>query len=283
MRAARHFLRRFLRCCRSRRGRSPIPDPLFSFRAKIARAKEHLRVLQSAIDAYADDPEAYALIKDSHPESGLYQFKLKIGRPVPMTEWALLIGDCIHNARSALDHFYWQLVLLKWPKGNPPADWKAGFPICDKPERFKEKEVENFVGPTATAIIKALQPYNTGRPEDMVLRFLHKSDITDKHRLLVPNVGLIQSGQAKAKLREVGKPPSGIKNIVHFQPSLHDGAVMAAVVVTPPDSVVDVDLIAPRIGISFERRPGKVLSVPKALATLILEAEEMPDNFPGFF
>lgn len=45
----------------------------------------------------------------------------------------MVIGDAVHNARAALDHLVWQLVLAA---GNTP-NRRTGFPVAEDDRNFR--------------------------------------------------------------------------------------------------------------------------------------------------
>lgn len=58
----------------------------------------------------------------------------------------LIIGDCIHNLRSALDHLVFQLALLN--KAGTESASKTAFPICLSSSSFNDtvkKKVKPFI------------------------------------------------------------------------------------------------------------------------------------------
>jgi hypothetical protein len=77
---------------------------------KIERAKEHIRDLDAAIGDFLRD-EPYRLGAKPHPVAEIKHTTLYVAEVKPITSrLSLLIGDAIHNLRSALDHLAWQLV-----------------------------------------------------------------------------------------------------------------------------------------------------------------------------
>ncbi len=105
-----------------------------------------------------------------------------------------MIGDFIHNLRSALDHLVFQLVV----NAPPEAATRIAFPVCLKDAVFKDitrSKVAPFISATALAEIEKLQPYSTGQGERDILWILSQLDIIDKHRLLIVT---------KSKIRPTG-------------------------------------------------------------------------------
>jgi hypothetical protein len=258
--------------------RRVISDRLVGYRAKIARAKEHLRVLKESIDSFILDRNAYSVIKEPNPETGVFVFRLQLHRSPPLTEWSLIIGDCIHNMRSALDHLFWQLVLLENPSGV--ADSTASFPILRDRGTFKGRKakIEGWIGKRAAAMVENMQPYQGAGPDKNAFLFIHSRDITDKHKLLVPFVGVSERGQIALKGGDFDTP-----NIHVELPGgpLENGTIIATITVSPPDGVVDVDF-NPTLGIVFETDPIAHIVLP-SLEMLIGVVESVGGDFAPLF
>jgi|GEM_PF-4656055 len=159
---------------------------LKSVRSKIDRANLHFRDLKAfadkilpANDGYTGPPYEYDADRQH----------LSIFAPVaaPIDQsFSLVLGDCIHNLRSALDHLVFQLAVLNGKGGD--AQTKTHFPIFLTPDEFKKrtkKHVEPFISAAAFTAIEALQPYKTGDMDKDILWIISQLDIIDKHRLLV--------------------------------------------------------------------------------------------------
>jgi hypothetical protein len=95
-------------------------------------------------------------------------------------EWSVVIGEIVHNFRSALDNIVWQLVIHD--KGNPSA--RTGFPICRKPQDFAAARGSKLAGVSARAIaaIEGMQPYHAAEPHLHGLYVLSELWNIDKHR-----------------------------------------------------------------------------------------------------
>lgn len=156
-------------------------DRLLGVRAKIERAKYHVRDLESCISAFRKtDP--YQLVINEHPDLGkrAYQVRVKIMTPIP-SELPLIVGESIYQLRSALDHLAGQLVEAN---GKIP-DTSTYFPIAQTAAKYKASLSGKVKGmsPDAVSVIDALQPYGCGRGNDLWV--LNKLNNTDKHRLLL--------------------------------------------------------------------------------------------------
>jgi hypothetical protein len=166
------------------------------FRIKLNRADEHLQAIDRVFGQFlAGQP--YSVIRepdpDAPPDEPRQLLKARIARHA-MPEWSAVIGDCIHNLRSALDNLAFALA------GAQAGD-RTEFPIfLDKPkfeERTRRGDPTSRSGLAkmtgipkgAQDVIKALQPY--ARPHGLPARaeplwVLQGMDIEDKHhRLLV--------------------------------------------------------------------------------------------------
>ena len=96
-------------------------------------------------------------------------------------EWGAVIGDCLHNMRSALDHLVYALA------GPAASSVRTEFPIFIDRDKFRSSEprVLRGVAEAALTIIKWVQPYRWGlRASAHPLWVLHELNNIDKHRLL---------------------------------------------------------------------------------------------------
>lgn len=147
---------------------------------KLNRAKAHLNILDADLNA---EGGPYRLTVEPDAESGYYL--IKAIRVRETDHWALLLGDYLHNLRSALDHMVWQLVLAN---GERPTRSNE-FPIAVDPVWFdrKAKRYLSGVHDDAVAVIRRLQPFGVsdeGKPELDPLWLLNELENVDKHRLV---------------------------------------------------------------------------------------------------
>jgi hypothetical protein len=147
--------------------------------AKRNRAQEHLQALDSAIDAFFE-VKPYTTSVEPNQERGCHVVRLMDPTPIPQREWGVLIGDCVHNLRCTLDYIAWQLA------GSNMADGSTVFPICGGPRQFRTRRKKRLtqLPESAVALIRCLQPYNTGNPFASSLALIENLDVADKHKLL---------------------------------------------------------------------------------------------------
>ena len=129
--------------------------------AKLARAEKHHDLLEQELgDFIEQDPQPIGLsIPYLDTESG-WHVCLAIARQPPPPRLGVLLGDLLHNVRSALDHLVWQLVLLN---GETP---RAGGRGNDYPLAMSEHEWRTAEGSSLRGVaeehrakIQITQPY----------------------------------------------------------------------------------------------------------------------------
>lgn len=160
------------------------PHPLSGCQLKLDRAYEHVEALNREIGAFLRR-KPYEPLDKFDREADEYIVWMRV-RDTPPVRWSIIIGEMVHNLRSALDHLAWQLV--KANEGNPTRD--TGFPIFTQDpfaENANERTLERWEAMTAgmlpddVAIIQEAQPYKRG---DKMNRFFILNSLSnrDKHR-----------------------------------------------------------------------------------------------------
>lgn len=163
---------------------SRIQDRLESIRAKVERAEQHLSELSELDHAYRTI-ECSLSIQES-PETGITHLSLDL--PDPPAVLPTIVGDCLNNLRSSLDHLIWQIV-----DSNSIAQASASnmFPICITEEAFKKQIKGNRlrgVPPEAIDQIRRLQPY--AGENNHLLSLLSELCNVDKHRDLIYSIAI---------------------------------------------------------------------------------------------
>src|SRR6185312_1300434 len=105
-----------------------MAHPLNGARLKVCRAEEHLQALKESIADYVASVP-YELAAEDDGETVNLVLTL-ISHPDPTI--GAVIGDCLHNLRSALDYLMWELAGTYVNRRlEPPPDGKdrVYFPI----------------------------------------------------------------------------------------------------------------------------------------------------------
>jgi len=156
---------------------------------KVWRAEGHRKSLDGMLKS----------VTDGH----LYTFDVKIYRqglrhvycavdpPAIPDSFVGVLGDCIHNLRSSLDHLACQLARLQGDDSD-----RAAFPVfkqryCIGKNGTKKPCLDVNIRPDIRKVLNRIQPYNRA-PIGRRLALLHDLDIRDKHRaMLVVAAGAI--------------------------------------------------------------------------------------------
>ena len=137
--------------------------------------------------------EPYTIIVQRQPKLHEYIVRTKV-REEPPPDWSPIIGDVVHNWRSALDHLAWQLVIRnkRKPSGGTqfPIFSKSPFdaslyPNIKEAEDTLKRWNRQVKGMHSgdVALIERLQPYNVGENAGVpVLSMLAELSNWDKHR-----------------------------------------------------------------------------------------------------
>jgi hypothetical protein len=151
-------------------------ERLDGIRRKIDRAKTHINDVEVVSRKFCE-ANTDCLAAKTDPDSGKTCFSVRFRTALP-EELPLMIGDVVHNLRTALDHLAWQLVEAN---GQTPG-FHTSFPIfrVKNTKRFKRKVAG--VAAAAVQIMELVQPYNSGKDD---LAILSEMDNFDKHRLLI--------------------------------------------------------------------------------------------------
>lgn len=109
--------------------------------------------------------------------------------------WGVMLGDCVHNLRSALDHLACQLTLFN---GGTMADCaQTQFPIASKSEaQFEAMANRRIPGLSSKhrAMVKRVQPYRSGEKAAVhPLAVLAELSNTDKHRVINPAYSFVDT------------------------------------------------------------------------------------------
>lgn len=163
--------------------------------AKFNRAKEQFDGLRSEMGEFFDqDPQPHFSrgYFDTNTWEWIERFQV---REAPPIRWGLILGDCVHNLRAALDHLICQVTLLDSGEGADCS--QTQYPIASKSEAQFEGMADKRIpglSPKHRAIVKMTQPYQAGDGfESHPLHVLAQLSNADKHRLINPTYSAMKS------------------------------------------------------------------------------------------
>lgn len=153
-------------------------EPFVSAQLKIDRAQKHIIELQDAVERFTHENEC-TFWADSNADGMSFSIRLVNS---DSSIFSPMIGDAIHNLRSALDHLVFELAFIDSGKEDTEASLKP---------RSRETDFE-----AATKGIKTLKAdsvdfingrecYKGGNGESLF--WLHRLDVIDKHRQIIPS------------------------------------------------------------------------------------------------
>ncbi|HVA08440.1 MAG TPA: hypothetical protein VNG12_17025, partial [Acidimicrobiales bacterium] len=253
---------------------------------KLDRAKEHWGALNREIRSFLGD-HAIGPAATYDPLQRLYIFRIGTVEPLPV-RWGIVVGDIVHNTRSALDHLVTQLVIAN---GHRPGRHHA-FPVCltlsdwrRQVEQAKPgKAALDGVAPGAVSLIQSIQPYQTGVEEDAgrsTIAGLQRLWNTDKHQL----VHCVRSFIADHEPQIALDPGPPIAEVVWAKycpgAEIVDGAEIARaqlrlhpLAITPSVAVS----LKMRIMVGFQGKPDEPLASMKFLDHTIDQARAFVDR-----
>jgi hypothetical protein len=157
---------------------------LRSVLAKLGRADEHAQTIKSHLKRWRDS-NPYLITREHNAEFTRYSLVAHIAAQPPLVQWSLIVGDAIHNLRSALDHLVYALAIFESHQNPPPCHSSLQFTICVSDDEFiKTKRLGRLSDPVRAAI-KGFQPYIRKHPDlPPLLSILNKFENADKHKLL---------------------------------------------------------------------------------------------------
>jgi len=203
---------------------------LSSCLAKIKASEAHLDRFNEATNRFFEGKSQIAPIAgEANPQRTKYVFTIEEVIDWPALEFGVIIGDCVHCLRSALDQLVWGLARVP--------DSRTAFPICrtekewitDAPSRYWS------VPDTYISLINRAQPYHRGdKAAEHPLALLSVLSNLDKHRG-IPTIALVPDNHQC----EIGLTHgiAEISNVRFKKGAVYErGAVIAEAKIVPDDS-----------------------------------------------
>ncbi|APX03964.1 hypothetical protein [Arthrobacter sp. QXT-31] len=149
---------------------------------KWTRANSHVALLQAKfVEWQASAPVSIdAVLREDRLGIDLIA---RAPRGIPKHDWALDVGDALHNLRSAFDAVAWGMAHFKDTEPTRPKS--VYFPICIDEKQWK-RAFNDWVGEINLEFqerLRIMQPFTYMQSGGVsVLSMLHELDIQDKHR-----------------------------------------------------------------------------------------------------
>lgn len=207
---------------------------------KIVRAKNQLEGLNERFRKFAEAKPYHCVeqfdARPDEPSSGVYRYVVD-SVSLPKREWGVLIGELVHNLRSALDHSIYAAAKRpsrtnQFPIFTDYCDWKV-----------KSKSMLRTVPKKIADLVEERQPYHTvapERPDHHLLTVLNRLSNHDKHRLLHTTVAAVTG--IKEPRFEKGRDVSAITGAEVVLGPLKPGADLARVQVIVSGPEPDVKM-----------------------------------------
>jgi hypothetical protein len=177
-----------------------------SHRLKLRRATQHLNTLRHRTEVWVER-EPVIVVGDCEVKTREHFVRLRVRSDLdPIFE--LLVGDCIHCLRQALDHLAYGLAISVSGSDPPPNEETTGFPITTSLQAFnsalpakigKRKRIPAGL----YEALEQMQPYNGGDLNLEVLWVLHRLDNLDKHRFPPVVAGSVSNTDVDARHTDV--------------------------------------------------------------------------------
>ncbi|MGH9189863.1 MAG: hypothetical protein ACRD0Q_07515 [Acidimicrobiales bacterium] len=160
---------------------------LLGVEMKLRRAQHHLDTFAADI---AKAGKNYHLSSDFNTDKTEVTLNLEL-EPFLSLRWGTIVGDYVHNARSALDHLVFALATQGTGLFPPPNEKRIQFPIADSKGDWGSVRTlaTGCLGPALTEIERA-QPYHAQNVTWHPLAYINWASNRDKHRLVnvVPSI-----------------------------------------------------------------------------------------------
>lgn len=152
-------------------------------RLKIARANHHIDRLKAKIAALEQSDVATVEI---NPEFGNEVIKHDVSDRKAVSDLALIAGDCFHNLKCSLDYAWIEILTKFAPQsiGN-----KSKFPVYPTKDALeaaiRSVGIDESSGRVLDVMLTEIKPYERG---NYAIWPIHRLNIRDKHRLLIPAI-----------------------------------------------------------------------------------------------
>jgi hypothetical protein len=251
-----------------------MPHPLDGVGLSCDRARDHLDMLEREFDAFEHD--AYRFRHDVERVGREHVYRVKAFRKT-RPEWGPVIGDCLHNAASALDHLAHELAILYSGTLPPDLARDTRFPIYASPGEFWDNLGKlRGIGPDQVAPLERLQPYHGryGADYDSLMILGRLSNLASRRTL--QTTGYRFGGTSNYN-------PDGLVEAAFPEGRLELGAELARFTFDPPAPEMDVEPSFV-VRVAFRNTPlGDGVGVWAMLNRICTRVEMIVDQFRPVF
>jgi len=152
-------------------------------RLKIQGADKHIADLDARIGGL---PNSDIATVEINPDRGNEVIKHDIADRAAVDDIAVIAGDAVHNLKCALDYAWLGTIAKLVPSAVSKFAKFPVYPTSDALESaLREKQIDIFRPKLFDLIVSKIKPYDGG---NFAIWPIHRLDIRDKHRLLIPVV-----------------------------------------------------------------------------------------------
>jgi hypothetical protein len=166
-------------------------SPFYGVELKLARANTHIQTLTDSVVEWAKRSPLSGRAEIADDRCGYWLILEEFKENPPIDYWGLVVGECVHNLRSALDNLCFSAARLQ---RGPPADPTGiQFPIFDDEQSYRKRAAPTLrqLPEAAAQLLDHFQPFrmpDRQQIEHHALLALQYLSNQDKHR--VPQVAL---------------------------------------------------------------------------------------------
>jgi hypothetical protein len=228
---------------------------LASVDAKLSRSTDHFDAIQNIVVPWLD-AHLYGVTHKRNADCTEHRLVYWCSEELDLVRLSLMLGDAVHNLRSALDHFIYAVasdIAAQRDSDNWDSIAKTiAFPITDCAQRFGsfyDRKLRPIFANDLFDILESFQPYIRTHPSSPpYLKLVRDLDDGDKHRLL--KLAFFQPteweysgtfGDVPTEARPIGIMPS--------YRELKNGAEVATVICKCP--APNLDLNGFKVGINL--------------------------------
>jgi len=180
------------------------------------------------------------------------------GRKPPLY-LGMILGEVVHDLRSAVDHLAWQLALQQ---SGEEALSKRGvamaiqFPIRDSREEFDRHRALPYFSAAVVERIESFQPYHDNPDVLSPLAVVRDLSNTDKHQALTPSAG--QLSIAQMVLREPSMIPGDRVEVLQPTGTIADTEQPVLGIRLPPEVQIEIDAVPITAGFFVAKATGDI-------------------------